>query len=41
MREGAEVIKSKGHLSKEGVEHIRTIQGRMNSRRYCDPIAAA
>lgn len=31
--EGAEIIKSKAHLSKEGVEHIRTIQSRMNSKR--------
>lgn len=32
-REGAEIIKTKAHLSKEGVEHIRTIQSRMNSKR--------
>jgi hypothetical protein len=32
-REGAEIIKTKTHLSKEGVEHIRTIQSRMNSKR--------
>lgn len=31
--EGAEIIKRKAHLSKEGVEHIRTIQSRMNSKR--------
>lgn len=31
--EGAEVLKRKAHLSKEGVEHIRTIQSRMNSKR--------
>lgn len=30
--EGAEVIKCKAHLSKEGVEHIRTIQSRMNRK---------
>uniref|UniRef100_UPI0030E1EE91 hypothetical protein n=1 Tax=Dematophora necatrix TaxID=2751867 RepID=UPI0030E1EE91 len=30
---GAEVIKCKAHLSKEGVEQIRTIQSRMNSKR--------
>ncbi|KAG0121836.1 cytochrome oxidase I intronic ORF 5 [Tuber indicum] len=29
----AEIIKTKTHLSKEGVEHIRTIQSRMNSKR--------
>lgn len=32
-REGAEIIKTKTHLSKVGVEHIRTIQSRMNSKR--------
>lgn len=32
-REGAEIIKTKAHLSKVGVEHIRTIQSRMNSKR--------
>ena len=31
--EGAEIIKSKGHLSKEGVEQVRAIQSRMNSKR--------
>lgn len=31
--EGAEIIKRKAHLSKEGVEHIRTIQSRMNSKK--------
>lgn len=31
--EGAEIIKSKAHLSKQGVEHIRAIQSRMNSKR--------
>lgn len=32
-REGAEIIKTKTHLSKVGVEHIRTIKSRMNSKR--------
>lgn len=32
-REGAYLIKGKAHLSKVGVEHIRTIQSRMNSKR--------
>ena len=31
--EGAEIIKSKAHLSKEGVLHISAIQKRMNSKR--------
>ena len=31
--EGAKIIKSKEHLSEEGVERIRIIQGRMNSKR--------
>lgn len=31
--EGAEIIKCKGHLSEEGVEQIRIIQSRMNSKR--------
>ena len=32
-REGAEIIKTKAHLSKAGFEQIRTIQSRMNSKR--------
>ena len=31
--QGAEIIKSKSHLSKEGVEHIRTLQSNMKNRR--------
>ena len=31
--EGAEIIRSKAHLYDEGVEQIRTIQSRMNSKR--------
>ena len=33
-REGAEIIKTKNHLSSIGVERLRTIQSKMNSKRF-------